>query len=959
MLRNKKNFSLRLLSVSLLLSLAYLMTFADKSCAATPDATRSQLGETAGKASDTSHSQALFQKALSAYPLLNDDIPIKDYAKVLQLYGPAAKAGNVVAMGICAAILLKEKKWGQLYAYLAPLDTMDAAATAMTESDAAIVRKQLRLSSPELLLGSMYKLLSQLHLVGLGTAQDYTKARQAFLHAKRIRQFAVRHAPKDQDFMKPQNPASQKAFWEYTRTVPGAEKFLLRRLALGEKGYDIEKDLKRFVRYKNAKQELEFYEQYMSDSLLKVFGHRIAVLMLQLKEFSPENLQKIRAVLEAVAKEDTKARDLLECLPKDLQDKDNIAKLIAFYAQHGMASKMPRWFFAYFTNQIDAGILDKPLSQEFSYILQPQEQKLIAEYDAVTDKAAFVKALPKTFLREKLFAYKFHIYQDLAENHPELLAAYKQHMGTFALGYAPLRFYEGQRAQQKSLGPVTPAERSQLQLQMQKDFKIASDAGYAPAMERYGHTLILSEDPADKFKGFELVMQAARMQNPKALQTLMLLPNNGGDAKAREKNLLTKAAALGSAEAVRRLKAHYNTDISMDTTLYLADLVKNARESIVANEAKKLLMDSSRKDDVLLGFAVLQYLAKKKQDSLFFLAPLMGSLFYSGTLVPQNFDTAFAYYSEAFDTAPPKYKGQCTTLLPLAEMYALGLGTQQDKNKVQQLLHLNPQCKGGWAQKTLPTLQKSATAEAATAAGFAPRFIPNFTGWKSLSIDFTAEEMEKIRQYSQSKQTLLAFLEQKPSAYIAATDAKKASPQRASDISATIPVAGEAKASQGDQDPKTAQEAMALPAQQKKSPVAPQHKKPGLAVLQDNSYSAQDRMGLGTFIPDQRPDSCLDAVAHAPSPLIAVRLESLSGMMVSWKTADVKTSALGTLAVYHNDALLNAGHASFALPVGNPTALTLCVQDTQGALADAKTRMRVIFYHEDGSRSYAWVHASK
>ncbi len=906
--------------------------------------------------------EELFQQALAKYPLLKSDIPAKDYAKVLKIYGPAAQAGNIPAMGICAAILLKEKKWDKMYVYLAPLDAISADTVQFSEKDAAVVRKQLRLSSPDLLVGSMYKLLSQIHLLGLGTPQDYVKAQRALAQTTGIPKFALRNVPKKEDFAKPQSLSAQKAFWEYTRSVPGAEKFLLNRLILGEKGYAIESDLKRFVRYKNAEQELAFYEQHMSESLIKVFGYKIALLMLELKEFSPENVQKVRDILRVVANNDATAQELLNCLPKDLQDKERIQKLIQFYTQQNLLSKMPRWFFTYFTHQVDAGILDKTLPQKFSYATSPQEYALMTQYDAVQDKAAFLKALTPNFMHERLYAYKFHIFQDLAENHPELLKAYRQKMGGFALNYAPLRFYEGQRFHAQSLGRVGRKERARLELEARKDFEAASDAGYPPAMERHGYMLITSKDSRDKFKGFELILQAARMQHPKAILSLQLLPNNGGDAKAREKSLLTRAAHLGSAEAVRRLKALYKIDIPMDTKLYLADLVKNSGASTLSDEAKKLLTRGNTKEEIFLGAVVMQYVANKYASSMLGSAPLMGSLYYSGTVVPQNFDKAFQLYTLAYAVAPPKYKGDCQTVLPLTEMYLLGLGTEQDKAKAQQFMKTYPHCPAVWhkelAQKKIPTLKKSATTDQILAAGLAPRFEPSFKNWKSLSVHLTAEDMQKFEMASRSKQALLALLEEKSSSALAAGEGAGQNENAAMPLTRGGPVMQATHLSQNmpsAQAPAQAKVVTAPAARKKILPVAPQPKKPGLAVLMDESYNAPDRMGIGTFIPDQKPDSCLEVLAHAHSPLIAVRLESLGGIMVSWKTADVKTSALGALAVYQNDRLVNAGHASFALPVQDPLPLTLCVQDTQGALKDAKTRLRVIFYHENGSRTYAWV----
>ncbi len=133
------------------------------------------------------------------------------------------------------------------------------------------------------------------------------------------------------------------------------------------------------------------------------------------------------------------------------------------------------------------------------------------------------------------------------------------------------------------------------------------------------------------------------------------------------------------------------------------------------------------------------------------------------------------------------------------------------------------------------------------------------------------------------------------------------------------------------------------------SPTAPAQKKPGVAVI---IPTTTDTMSLTSFGPDQEPDYCIQVIALNKSPLIAVRLESMGGASASWKTKDVKTKAQGVLAVMKDGKVINAADASFTLDVTKETPLNLCAQDN-GVIASKKNRMRVIFFHKDGTRNYS------
>ena len=133
------------------------------------------------------------------------------------------------------------------------------------------------------------------------------------------------------------------------------------------------------------------------------------------------------------------------------------------------------------------------------------------------------------------------------------------------------------------------------------------------------------------------------------------------------------------------------------------------------------------------------------------------------------------------------------------------------------------------------------------------------------------------------------------------------------------------------------------------APTAPQGKQSGKAVL---ATATADRVGASALSPDGKPDSILRVMAHNPSPVVGIRMDNIGGDMASWKTRDVKGSAKGVLGVLRDGQVLNAGDAPFALDASAPVLLDLHVQDN-GAIAGGKTRLRVVFYHKDGARSYA------
>lgn len=194
-----------------------------------------------------------------------------------------------------------------------------------------------------------------------------------------------------------------------------------------------------------------------------------------------------------------------------------------------------------------------------------------------------------------------------------------------------------------------------------------------------------------------------------------------------------------------------------------------------------------------------------------------------------------------------------------------------------------------------------------------------------------------------------------PGAEAASTASVPAAPVAAPAASSAMPATETPKPeTPKPETPKAEMPAPSVPSAPAATPVAPAGKTPGKAVA---ATGTQDLVGLTAFAPDGKPDSVLRVMAHHASPLVAVRIDNVGGVMASWKTKDVKTAAQGVLAVLKDGKPCNPGDASFALDVSSPTALDLLVQDT-GAIAGNKTRLRVVFFHKDGSRSYAFMEAA-
>ncbi len=133
--------------------------------------------------------------------------------------------------------------------------------------------------------------------------------------------------------------------------------------------------------------------------------------------------------------------------------------------------------------------------------------------------------------------------------------------------------------------------------------------------------------------------------------------------------------------------------------------------------------------------------------------------------------------------------------------------------------------------------------------------------------------------------------------------------------------------------------------------LAPQMNVPGTAL---SAPTTNDTISLSEFTPDTQNDSTIKTLIQSKSPLVAVRVETIIGKAANWKTQEVDSEALGVLRIDYSGKTLNPNNNFFMIDVRNPTELDLVLQDN-GALLDKNTKLRVIFFHLDGSRTYSHV----
>ncbi|MCD7984061.1 MAG: hypothetical protein LUG19_07390, partial [Desulfovibrio sp.] len=178
----------------------------------------------------------LFEEACKTLPITGQP-NLKSKAvvdKFLNAYGPAAKAGHVEAMLFCQFLLENSGQSQRLYPYLQPLDSLKPGDLKVSRKNFARLGLKDFPFPDEDVLNVMFSSLCKLHLVGCGTEQSYAKARAANAKVTKDGLGFASLRLKDAFFADPDTKEAQEAFWQFTRDMPGAELFLVNRIALGD-----------------------------------------------------------------------------------------------------------------------------------------------------------------------------------------------------------------------------------------------------------------------------------------------------------------------------------------------------------------------------------------------------------------------------------------------------------------------------------------------------------------------------------------------------------------------------------------------------------------------------------------------------------------------------------------------------------------------------------------------------
>ncbi len=868
--------------------------------------------------------------------------------KIASLYEENALKGDVDALFAILHILKHANQYEKMYKYLKLFENENVYKKVKAEDYLA--------------LGEVQANLLASYLTGCGTQQDFTKAYEKYSQMKNsgkvfwnIQNGSIRHnVPggyinlnvKREHFLNPNSPESSYVFWILSRNLPQSYDFLVKstfptshyRNVAREELYSL---LERFF---SKKEKRELYFKYYD--LMQAFPYEIALYTLSEMQYSEENLQKVRNILQSEP-HDSRAVNLLSILPTSPKDSENLLKLNAeFMNNEKLGISAPLWLAMSVTNKVDSGVLNTKVYDLYRYTPTDEEKILIKKYSE--NKKKFLKSSEYESLRKNniMKELSFMIYND-SEKKLFTLGYFDMHITSAISDYPPYMYQVALDYLKKY--PLEKNKKSQELLRSSAMYNLAKavQLKYLPAMLTYGNIIAFDQGFRKPIEGFEAILTAARMGDPKALIRLTLLPNNGGDDKAREVDLLTRAAKLGSSDAVERLGRLHNIEFAMDENAKLADMVKNYTTALTW-KAESLFKEGKSQDDVFLGATILWYIATSNLDNKHIAQGILAQPLYTGKILPQDIKKARSFYADKYNTSG--FRGRtCDLVLPLIEMLALGVSGDQNLPQAKALSVEYSHCKSPWAkplaQNSIPKLEKTMYFK----EKFPPTYLGNWEGWRTLDFNFSEERWEKAKEFAKSKESLMAFL--LSGKKVRLTDASPMDKAKAAEkfkidkvSSGTTEKVAPIVADKGFTS-------SSLAVSKTKTLEAPALKKPGKGFIVSTTT---DIMSFTAFTPDQKPDSCVQVLALNPSPLTGVRFESMGGVQASWKTKDVKTTALGVLAVQQDGKVVNASDASFTLDISNETPLTLCVQDN-GALQDAKTRLRVVFYHKDGSRNYSLI----
>lgn len=342
----------------------------------------------------TPQAERLFEEACKAMPLTTNT---KDKARIergLDLYAKAAKEGHFEAQYATSMLLAGLERYTEMYPYLRVLDTPEGDTLQLRPQELAKAGIPQGAAFGATHKDMMYGLLCRLHLLGLGTKQDYEKARQAN-DKMNSPMFKMDASP----FANPLSAKSQYTFWTVVQDMPDSFQFLQNAAEQG----DVNAQLSMIEQLKKdtipGERILEFCEQTASAKtpLLNMYaaefvllGHSGSVNIGKVQKFVTDTLNAPEDTGLSYVREQAAAYKQALDTPNATEGTKQLAALLR--KKYGYA---PAWMATAQEQEIEQGILKTPLQPGFVETLTETDRKQKQGFDVTQDKLHYVKQLLK------------------------------------------------------------------------------------------------------------------------------------------------------------------------------------------------------------------------------------------------------------------------------------------------------------------------------------------------------------------------------------------------------------------------------------------------------------------------------------------------------------------------------------------------------------------------------------
>ncbi len=686
---------------------------------------------------------------------------------LVKIYSPSALKGNLNSIYFCIRVLEASENYEEIYKYIKTFED-EKFLKQYNNSHLSTMEHATLVKIKELIL--------LFHLTGIGVKQDYAFAYKKFLEYSNIyksylvEKGEIAHTISngyvtikvlEEHFKNPNSPESAYVLWAVARPlikskglIPYAEHFLVRATLSGGRYSNFARgELYERDEFLSLNEKRAFYGKYHEK--LNAFAYEWALLSFDEHTFSKENIETVRKILQKDPS-DPRAVTLLHALPTSTSDTE---KFLALNEEFNKYPKMliprPLWLAISITNKVDAGILDKPLEPLEIYKISAKEEEMIKKYKE--NKQNFINTSFNSNsdpLLKNMKALHFLIFKDYEDKVVENVYTYQLNIDD----YPP---YEHHKT--KELFKTLENEKNRYK--KNSDYKSAifslkqvASKGYLPAMVDYGYRIAFDREHRNAVEGFEYILEAARRGSAEGMYRLVLLPNNGGDRKARDKDILQRAAKLGHTQAIADLKTQFDIVVAIPQNKKLADMLKRNNMSSLCGEARKMIEQGKSYEDVFTAASILWHIATHENGLQLVASEILGTLFYAGKIFPQDMKQAYSFLNFTFHNSPPRWRGNCALVSPLIEMNALALGTKQNLLFARRLAQEYGHCNGPWkeelAKKAIPIMKQS----------FAPhknyplRYHPKFEGWKESNVKLNNDDIAKIKKNAQNTNSLLDFL---------------------------------------------------------------------------------------------------------------------------------------------------------------------------------------------------------